>query len=182
MTWEKTSTQKGGLGGEREPGTVLAILSAAVAARWIALPGVVLDIALGSAIGPSGMGPVGETESVAALSGMGLALLMFMAGYGTDVARAARGTPRHTGTARALSPGVAAAWLVTGGLRGTLIIGLSLTTTALPLLVVPATTGTETAAPDSAHAAALTGAGYGLGPGLPPSRAGTGAPRPRTGR
>ncbi|MEV2275665.1 cation:proton antiporter [Nocardiopsis sp. NPDC049922] len=120
---------------------VLVILTAAftaplavdVLARWVVLPGVVLEIALGVLIGPSGFGVVEETEVVTAASSMGLALLMFMAGYEIDMTRVTRGTLSRAGAAWAvtLGLGLGTAWVLVGWSHSTLIIGLALTTTAM---------------------------------------------------
>ncbi len=112
---------------------VVAPLVVDVLGRWVVLPGVVLEIALGVLIGPSGVGLVEENDVITAASGMGLALLMFMAGYEIDVSRVGGGTLRRAGAAWtcALGLGLGAAWLLLGWSQTALIIGLALTTTAL---------------------------------------------------
>jgi Kef-type K+ transport system membrane component KefB len=56
-------------------------------AAFVAVPSVVLEIVFGIVLGPSLLGLVRETETVAMLADLGLALLMFMAGYEVDFAR-----------------------------------------------------------------------------------------------
>nr|WP_221308511.1 cation:proton antiporter [Nocardiopsis mwathae] len=120
---------------------LIIILAAAVLAplisdqlgRWVVIPAVVLEIALGIALGPAGLGLIHETEIVSALAGMGLAMLMFMAGYEIDFNRV-KGRPLRRATLAwlcSLALGLGAAWTVFGASQTTLVIGLALTTTAL---------------------------------------------------
>ena len=112
---------------------VVAPLVADVAARWVILPGVVLEIGLGIVLGPSGTGLVQENDIITATSSMGLALLMFMAGYEIDPARVSGGPLRRASGAWlcSLVLALAVAWLLVDGAQTILLIGLAMTTTAL---------------------------------------------------
>ncbi len=102
-------------------------------AAFVVIPSVVLEIVLGIVLGPSVLGLVRETETVAMLADLGLALLMFMAGYEIDFARI-RGRPlRRAGLAWLCSValGLGAGWVLFGASQTALIVGLALITTAL---------------------------------------------------
>ncbi|MET9404059.1 cation:proton antiporter [Kitasatospora sp. NPDC002965] len=128
-------------GPEVQPLALILVPAAAVAAplladrllRWIAVPTVVFEIVLGVLIGPDVLGWVRTDDFVDALSQLGLAMLMFLAGYEIDFAKLRGGPLRQAGTA----------WLVTlvaalgvGALVNPdpldgAFTGLALTTTAL---------------------------------------------------
>ncbi|GAA1080426.1 cation:proton antiporter [Nocardiopsis composta] len=102
-------------------------------ARWVVVPATVLEILFGIALGPAGAGLIRETEAVAMLSELGLALLMFMAGYEIDFARI-KGRPLRRALLAwlcSVALGMAIAAALFGASRTALIIGLALTTTAL---------------------------------------------------
>ncbi|MFW5417582.1 cation:proton antiporter [Nocardiopsis sp. CNT-189] len=102
-------------------------------ARWVVVPATVLEILFGIALGPAGAGLVRETEAVAMLSELGLALLMFMAGYEIDFDRI-KGRPLRRALLAwlcSVALGAAAGVLFFGASQTALIIGLALTTTAL---------------------------------------------------
>lgn len=71
---------------------VLAPLLADAVRNRVRLPTVVLELALGIAIGPSLLGWVADDEALSGLSDLGLALLMFLAGYEIEFHRI-RGAP-----------------------------------------------------------------------------------------
>ena len=124
-----------------ELATILVITAAAFAAplisdhlrRWVIVPATVLEIALGIALGPDGLGWITETEAVSLLAELGIALLIFMAGYELDFDRM-RGRPlRQAGLAWtcSLAIGLGIGLGAFGLDPGALILGLALTTTAL---------------------------------------------------
>jgi Kef-type K+ transport system membrane component KefB len=86
------------------PGTFLAIVAcsalaatvaAAASARGLPLPVVVVELLLGIAIGPQGLGlPLSQFISI--FSALGLGLLFFFAGYEIDLQRIA-GRPLRLG-------------------------------------------------------------------------------------
>ena len=123
---------------------LLAIAAAAVVSPfvvdriqpWFKVPAVVVEILLGVLIGPVLLGLVHETEVVATLSDLGLAFLMFLAGYEIEFSRI-RGGPLRTASwswvvslVLGLTVGISLAGLQTG-----LVIGLALTTTALGIIL-----------------------------------------------
>ena len=127
--------------------TSLVIVLAAVAAapvlsdlatRWLTVPTVVLEIALGIVLGPA-LGLVHGGPELEMLSSMGLATLLFLAGLEVDLANL-RGTPllrASLGWVLSLCLGVAIGFTLSpaDGSRSGLIVGLALTTTALGALL-----------------------------------------------
>jgi Kef-type K+ transport system membrane component KefB len=126
--------------------TLFWIAAAAVLAPVLAdrtgrlrVPGVVVEIALGIIIGPHVLA-IAHTDSVInGLSDLGLATLMFLAGYELDLTRV-KGRPlRLAGAGWLMSVGIglAAAFVLmsTGVVLDTLVVGLALTTTALGTLL-----------------------------------------------
>lgn len=111
---------------------LLAPIIADRANRIVAVPPVVVEIALGVLIGPAVFDWVVDNDVVAALSDLGLAFLMFLAGYEIQFARILGGPLRRSisGWAMSLVLGVTAGVLLAGVPAG-LVIGLALTTTAL---------------------------------------------------
>jgi Kef-type K+ transport system membrane component KefB len=102
-------------------------------ARWVVVPSVVLEIGFGIVLGPSGLGLVRENETITLLADLGLALLMFMAGYEIDFRRI-RGRPLNRALlawACSVALGLGLGWAVFGASQTALIVGLALTTTAL---------------------------------------------------
>lgn len=100
--------------------------------RVLAVPPVVVEVLLGILIGPAVLGLVSETEVIAALSDLGLAFLMFLAGYEIQFARIRGGPLRRAiaGWGMSVVLGVVAGLLIGGATAG-VVIGLALTTTAL---------------------------------------------------
>ncbi len=107
--------------------------------RGLRIPSVVLEIALGIAIGPYVLNVVRPNDVVSALSDMGLAFLMFLAGFELELDRV-RGVPLRRAAigwllSLAIALGLAFALVSTGLALDTLIVGLALTTTALGTLL-----------------------------------------------
>jgi Kef-type K+ transport system membrane component KefB len=119
---------------------VLAPVIAALCRRWVPVPGVVLELVLGVVIGPQVLDLARPSGLLVDFSGMGLALLMFLAGYELELA-AVRGAPlRLAASSWGLSVGlaalVAAALFATGHDHGNSVVtALALTTTALSTLL-----------------------------------------------
>jgi Kef-type K+ transport system membrane component KefB len=119
---------------------VLAPLVSSLARRWIAIPGVILELLFGVLVGPQVMNLARPSALLVDFAGMGLALLMFLAGYELEFG-AVRGMPlRLAGSSWAFSVGLAAAveavLVFTGHTHGeSVVIALALTTTALGTLL-----------------------------------------------
>jgi Kef-type K+ transport system membrane component KefB len=102
-------------------------------ARWIRIPSVVLEIALGIVIGPALLGWAHEDTMISGVADFGLSMLMFMAGYEIDFQRV-RGTPLRlaaTGWVISTGLGLLAGLALHGPSFDGMVIGLALTTTAL---------------------------------------------------
>ncbi|HEV7773861.1 MAG TPA: cation:proton antiporter [Conexibacter sp.] len=65
----------------------IAALSAGVLARWLVVPVVVLELLLGIAIGPEGLGLAQPDDFIDFFSSLGLGMLFFFAGYEIDFER-----------------------------------------------------------------------------------------------
>jgi Kef-type K+ transport system membrane component KefB len=107
--------------------------------RGLHVPSVVIELGLGILIGPDVLKLTHPNEVISALSDMGLTFLMFLAGYELDLNRV-KGQPLRLGSlgwllSLALALGFAFALVSTGLALDTLIVGLSLTTTALGTLL-----------------------------------------------
>ena len=105
----------------------------------LGIPEVVIQLGLGILIGPYVLGIASSGNLVTALSDMGLAYLMFLAGYELDLARI-RGRPLNLAVAGwVMSVGIAllAAFILvsTGIALNTVVVALALTTTALGTLL-----------------------------------------------
>ncbi|HEY3942166.1 MAG TPA: cation:proton antiporter [Acidimicrobiales bacterium] len=127
------------------PTLVLIAAAAALApiigeqTRRFRVPSVVIELALGILMGPFVLNLVRLNDVVTALSDMGLTFLMFLAGFELDLSRV-RGRPLRLAFAGwlssvALALAVAFALVSSGLALDTLIVGLSLTTTALGTLL-----------------------------------------------
>ncbi|WP_418276736.1 cation:proton antiporter [Isoptericola jiangsuensis] len=103
---------------------------------WIRIPSVVVEILLGILVGPALLALVHPNEVIDALSDLGLAFLMFLAGYEIEFSRI-RGGPLRSATWSwlvSLVLGLAVGlWI--GGPHAGLVIGLALTTTALGVIL-----------------------------------------------
>ncbi len=127
-------------------GTLLLILVAALLAPLIAasvpklrVPALVLEIAFGIIIGPQVLDLVAVTPPIELLSNLGLASLIFMAGFELDPNRL-RGEPMRLAsmgwaTSIVLGLGLALLFHITGLVISQLFVGLALTTTALGTLL-----------------------------------------------
>jgi len=128
------------------PASLVVILAAAVAApvvaeatRRLRVPGVLFELVLGVLIGPQVLGWAEVTPFVASLSALGLAFLMFFAGYEIDLARI-RGAPLNLAVqawvaSLVLGFAVAGVLVVDGFAVSDLLVGLALTTTAIGTLL-----------------------------------------------
>ncbi|MCP2338651.1 cation:proton antiporter [Actinomadura rupiterrae] len=114
---------------------VLAPLLADRLARWVAVPGVVLELLLGVLAGPVLLGWANDHGAIGTVADFGLAMLMFMAGYEIEFDRIRGGPLREglTGWVLSLVLGLAAGGLLalTGDHGAGMVVGLALTTTAL---------------------------------------------------
>jgi Kef-type K+ transport system membrane component KefB len=105
----------------------------------LAVPDVVIEIALGIIIGPAVLAIAHPDSVVTAFSDIGLSYLMFLAGFELDLARIRGRSLRLAGIGWAISLGLAllvALVLVTiGTVIDAVVVGLALTTTALGTLL-----------------------------------------------
>ncbi|MEU2060898.1 cation:proton antiporter [Streptomyces sp. NPDC013455] len=124
------------------PGTLVLIMAAAVlapllaegAARRIRIPLVIFEIALGIVVGPDVLGWAHPDPVVDTLSDLGLAMLIFLAGYEIDFAEVRGGTLHRALGAWLLSlaAGLGLGFAVGGGETfKAFVIGTALTSTAL---------------------------------------------------
>jgi Kef-type K+ transport system membrane component KefB len=113
---------------------VLAPLLGEVAARRIRIPLVIFEIALGIVIGPAVLGWAHTDQVIDTLSDLGLAMLIFLAGYEIDFAEIRGGTLRRALWAWlvSLTAGIGLGFAVSGGETfKAFVIGTALTSTAL---------------------------------------------------
>lgn len=111
---------------------VLAPVLADQLSRFIVVPPVVFQIALGIVIGPAVLDWVRAVDAIQALSDLGLAFVMFLAGYELEYQRI-RGAPLRSavwGWAASIALGAGLGLLIAGTDAG-LVVGLALTTTTL---------------------------------------------------
>ncbi|MFI1827393.1 cation:proton antiporter [Streptomyces sp. NPDC020412] len=124
------------------PGTLILIMAAAVlapvlaqaAGRWIRVPLVIFEILLGILIGPAVLGWAHPDTVVDTLSNLGLAMLIFLAGYEIEWGAVRGDTLRRSLWAWliGLALGLGAALALTAGDSGrSVVIGTALTSTAL---------------------------------------------------
>lgn len=123
-----------------QAGTLILIMSIAVLApllahgvgRWLPVPLVIFEIALGVLVGPDVLGWAGEGEVIDALADLGLTMPIFLAGYEIEFDKIRGNTLRRSVRAWLISmaagPGLAT--LLSGVDRG-VYIGTALTSTAL---------------------------------------------------
>lgn len=105
----------------------------------IPVPGPVLEIVLGIALGPAALGVLEVDQTVRVASVLGLGFLLFLAGLEIDVQRF-RGEQAHaalTGLALTVALGLAAGYVLLGvGLaKNPLLVGIALMATSLGLVV-----------------------------------------------
>lgn len=115
---------------------VLAPLAARGIGRFVRVPVVVFELALGIVAGPSLLGLIQPGEVVATLSEFGLALLFFVAGteIQASVLRGRTGQRAWMGWFVSVIAGVAVGWLLVPG-ETAVIIGIALASTALGTLL-----------------------------------------------
>lgn len=115
---------------------VLAPLLTRGLSRWVRIPLVVFELALGILVGPSILGIVQPTDLIEMLSNFGLAMLFFMAGAEIDATALTGPSGRRAigGWVVSLVLGVAVGWLVNPG-EPAVIIGIALCSTALGTLL-----------------------------------------------
>jgi Kef-type K+ transport system membrane component KefB len=125
-----------------QPGALILIMAIAVLApllayglgRWVPVPLVIFEIVLGILIGPDVLGWAHHDQVIDTLSGLGLTMLIFLAGYEIDFAAVRGGILRRSIAAWAVSlaVGLGIAFALTGGdVAKSFVIGTALTSTAL---------------------------------------------------
>ncbi|MHC0429740.1 cation:proton antiporter [Streptomyces sp. O3] len=124
-----------------QSGTLILIMSIAVLApllaygvsRWLPVPLVIFEILLGIVIGPDVLGWAGHGEVIDALAELGLAMLIFLAGYEIQFDKTRGDTLRRSVWAWLITLvlGLALAMLLAGGFDKGVYIGVALTSTAL---------------------------------------------------
>lgn len=126
--------------------TLVLIAGAAVLApivseqtRGLRIPSVVIELIFGIIIGPDVLKLAKATDVTDALANIGLTFLMFLAGFELDLQRIVGRPLNRAAVGWVISLGLALAFsfalVATGFALNTLIIGLSLTTTALGTLL-----------------------------------------------
>lgn len=125
------------------PGSLVLIMSVAVLApliayavsRWLAVPLVIFEILLGILIGPDVLGWVHTGEVIDVLSELGLAMLIFLAGYEIQFDRVKGDTLKRSVwawvAALALGLGIGTLLAHGGGFDKGVYVGTALTSTAL---------------------------------------------------
>jgi Kef-type K+ transport system membrane component KefB len=124
------------------PGSLVLVLAAAVlaplladaAGRWVRVPQVVFEIALGILLGPDVLGWAHHDQVLGTLSDLGLSMLIFLAGYEIDFAAVRGPTLRRAGAAWlvSLAVAVAVAFGISGGKPSeAFVIGTALVSTSL---------------------------------------------------
>lgn len=115
---------------------VLAPLLSRALARWVRVPLVVFELALGILVGPSVLALVAPTDFLGTLADFGLAMLFFMAGSEIDFSSLTGRTGGRAvgGWVGSLVVGVALGWLIAPG-EAAVIIGVALCSTALGTLL-----------------------------------------------
>ncbi|WAZ21879.1 cation:proton antiporter [Streptomyces cinnabarinus] len=123
-----------------QAGTLILIMSIAVlapllahgVARWLPVPLVIFEIALGVLVGPDVLGWAGQGEVIDTLADLGLAMLIFLAGYEIEFDKVRGDTLSRSVRAWliALAVGLGLGTLISGFDRG-VYIGTALTSTAL---------------------------------------------------
>lgn len=115
---------------------VLAPLLSRALSRWMRVPLVVFELALGILVGPSVLALVGPTDFLSTLADFGLAMLFLMAGSEIDFSSLTGRTGARAigGWVGSLAVGVALGWLIAPG-EPAVIIGVALCSTALGTLL-----------------------------------------------
>ncbi|MEU6144346.1 cation:proton antiporter [Streptomyces sp. NPDC047081] len=123
-----------------QSGTLVLIMSIAVLApllaygigRWLPVPLVIFEILLGVLVGPDVLGWAGDGQVIDTLSDLGLAMLIFLAGYEIEFDKVRGDTLKRSLAAWGISLSVAlgVATLLSGWSKG-VYVGTALTSTAL---------------------------------------------------
>ncbi|MCI3276658.1 cation:proton antiporter [Streptomyces cylindrosporus] len=123
-----------------QSGTLVLIMTIAVLApllaygigRWLPVPLAIFEILLGVLVGPDVLGWAGDGQVIDTLSDLGLAMLIFLAGYEIEFDKVRGDTLKRSlaawGTSLAVALGVAT--LLSGWSKG-VYVGTALTSTAL---------------------------------------------------
>ncbi len=119
--------------------SALAAVMAALVARRLALPVVVLELVLGILVGPHLLGLVDPDDFIAFFANLGLGMLFFFAGYEIDFARI-RGAPVELAgvgwlLSLALAYGIGGVLALAGIVLSLVFTGSALVTTALGTLI-----------------------------------------------
>jgi Kef-type K+ transport system membrane component KefB len=115
---------------------VLAPLVARGLGRWVRVPVVVFELALGILVGPALLGWAAPSDFVKTLSDFGLAMLFFVAGTEIEFGsfRGRLGGRAASGWLLSLAAGIAAGFLLAPG-EAAVVIGVALCSTALGTLL-----------------------------------------------
>jgi Kef-type K+ transport system membrane component KefB len=115
---------------------VLAPLLSRGLSRWVRIPIVVFELALGILVGPSVLALVQPTDFIGLLADFGLAMLFFMAGSEIDFGSLTGRTGMRAGGGWVISlvAGIAVGWLIAPG-EAAVIVGVALCSTALGALL-----------------------------------------------
>lgn len=115
---------------------VLAPLLARALGRWVRVPVVVFELALGIAIGPALLGWAAPSHFADTLADFGLAMLFFVAGTEIEFGsfRGRLGRRASFGWLISLAAGIAAGFLLAPG-EAAIVIGVALCSTALGTLL-----------------------------------------------
>ena len=116
--------------------TLIAVLSPVLADRlapWVPIPLVVFEILLGLLLGPDGLGLGRHGEFIDTMADLGLATLMFLAGYEIDFAEIAGPPLRRAGIGWLLGLllSLGAALLIADSRGEAVYVGAAMATTAL---------------------------------------------------
>jgi Kef-type K+ transport system membrane component KefB len=117
----------------------LASLSAALLARWLVIPVVVIEIVLGIVIGPEVLGIAEEDEFIEFFANLGLGMLFFFAGYEIEFDRI-RGEPLRLaaigwGLSLGLAYGLGGLLALAGVVLSLVFVGSAMATTAIGTLI-----------------------------------------------
>jgi Kef-type K+ transport system membrane component KefB len=117
----------------------LASLAAALLARWLVIPVVVLEILLGIVVGPEALGLAEPDEFIDFFSNLGLGMLFFFAGYEIEFDRI-RGEPLRLAVigwaiSLAIAYGLGGLLALAGVVLSLVFVGSAMATTAIGTLI-----------------------------------------------